>query len=496
MKFPQVSIADWRTQVEKELAGVPFDKALVHTTAEGLRVEPLYTAAELPPVPRRQAQAPFLICMPYDGDDAARAEDLAGGAEAIWDRKAGVVRIQASGASWRVVNEASAAALAAPATPAAPVLISTLTAHAAGADAADELAAALSLLAARLDAGAAPSAIAVQLAVGRDTFGELCKLRTLRVVWQKLLAAAGAGATAPALVHAVASTRTASVRDPWVNMLRGTTEAFAAILGGADLVTPIAYDEAAGPASALGRRVARNTALVLREESLLGRVVDPAAGSYYLETRTDALAREAWKRFRALEAEGGVAALAADGRWQARLEAAWKKRQDALARRKEPVLGVSEFANLDEKPLPRAAAPAGGHRDAEAFEALRDRADALAKSDALPTLAIVTLGPAAEHRARLGWTHALFAVGGLRARTTTSTSERATIACLCGSDERYATDAADAARALKAAGCARVLVAGRPGALEASLREAGVDGFVFAGCDVAATLADLLEVRS
>jgi len=491
MKFPQVSIADWRTQVEKELAGVPFDKALAHTTAEGLRIEPLYTAAEVPAATARQGQAPVELCMPYDGDDAARAEDLAGGAEAIWDRRAGTVRLEAGGATFCVVNEASA-----PAPLDAPVLVSSLAAHGAGADAADELAAVLSLLAARLGAGAPATAIGVQLAVGRDTFGELCKLRALRVVWAKLLAAAGSGVTAPALVHAVASARTASVRDPWVNMLRGTTEIFAAVLGGADVVTPIAYDEAAGPASALGRRVARNTVLVLREESLLGRVIDPAAGSYYLETRTDALAREAWKRFRGLEAEGGVVALAADGRWQARLEAAWKKRLDALAKRKEPVLGVSEFANLDEKPLPRAGAHATGHRDAEAFEALRDRADALAAAGSLPGVALVTLGPAAEHRARLGYAAAFFAVGGLRTHTTASTADKAPIACLCGSDERYAAEAAAAATALKAAGCARVLLAGRPGALEPALRSAGVDGFIFVGCDVASMLGQLLEVRA
>jgi len=486
----QPTVADWRAQVEKELAGVPFEKALVHTSAEGIAIEPLYTELTVPPAPARPGQAPVQICMPFDGDEAARAEDLAGGAEAIWDRRAGVVHIAASGELLRVANEASAAT-----APDATVLLSTLAAHAAGADGADELAATLSMAAARLDAGAAASRLGVQIAVGRDTFGELCKLRALRVCWAKLVAAAGAEPVLPRL-HAVASPRTASVRDPWVNMLRGTTEAFAAILGGADLFTPIAYDEAAGPPSALGRRVARNTALVLREESQLGRVIDPAAGSYYLETLTDALAREAWRRFRAIESEGGIAALVADGRWAKRLEASRQKRSEAIAKRKEPIVGVSEFANLDEKPLPHAAAAEGVHRDAEAFEALRDRADALAAAGSLPGVALVTLGPAAEHRARLGYAAAFFAVGGLRTHTTASTADKAPIACLCGSDERYAAEAAAAATALKAAGCARVLLAGRPGALEPALRSAGVDGFIFVGCDVASMLGQLLEVRA
>ncbi len=556
MKFPHVTVADWRAQVEKELAGVPFDKALVRTSAEGLKIEPLYTELAVTPAPAPAARDPFALCMPYDGDEAGLAEDLAGGAEAIWLRNGDVARVFAHADVRRVllvVDAASAAeatldalvraarrhelapeslrfvlgvdpfgdvtrgAADASALPAAlaalgrhgvtverdhprahGVLVSTLPSHLAGADAADELAAALSTgaayLAALLDAGLTPAAaarqIAVRIAVGRDTFGELCKLRALRVCWGKLCAAVGAPASP--LVHAVASARTATARDPWVNMLRGTTEAFAAILGGADLVTPLAYDEAVGPPSPLSRRVARNTALVLREESQLGRVIDPAGGSYYLETLTDALARQAWHRFRAIEADGGLLALLADGRWRARLDAAWQARRDAVAKRKEPIVGVSEFANLDEKKLPRAHTSTATHRDAEELEALRDRADALAAAGRLPTVALVTLGPATEHRARLGYASAFFAIGGLRSQASTATEGAAPIACLCGSDERYATEAADAARALKAAGAARVLLAGRPGALEATLRDAGVDGFLYVGCDIAATLGEIL----
>ena len=181
------------------------------------------------------------------------------------------------------------------------VLVSSLAYPDAGADAADEISFALSSGARVIGEGA----VGVQVAVGRDTFVELAKIRALRRCWEKLLAASHVPAAGRVLVHAVCSSRTLTQRDPWVNILRVTTEVFAAVLGGAALVTPASFDQALGSPGDLGRRVARNTGLVLREESHLGRVRDPAAGSYYLDTLTDALAREAWKRFQALEREGG-----------------------------------------------------------------------------------------------------------------------------------------------------------------------------------------------
>jgi methylmalonyl-CoA mutase len=544
------SLDTWRAQVEKELGGASFEKALVHTTAEGLAIQPLYVEGPAPvPVPR--ASGTFRVIMRHDAAlgpvDPGIADDLGGGADGLW--LAGDPAVLAARSEIRtatvVLQDGDAAALAAlggrverlllgadpigalaagrTAAPTGPLdlaglaplarraadgagttaaLVSTLPYHGAGADAADELALALStgaaylgaLVDAGIDAATAAGQIAVQIAVGRDTFLELAKLRALRVVWAKLTTAAGAPAV-PLTVHAVSSPRTLTERDPWVNMLRVTTQVFAAVLGGADLVTPASFDEALGPPSPLGRRTARNTALVLREESHLGRVVDPAAGSYYLESVTDALAREAWKRFQALEREGGVAAALASGALAARLDAAWKKRVAAIGKRKEPITGVSEFANLDEAHLPRtplATQPAPAlpqHRDAEPFEALRTRVESLGVR--APDVLLLTLGPPAEHRGRAGYATAFFATAGLRTREST-VPEKAAIAVLCGSDDRYATEAADAARALREAGAGSVVLAGRPGALEAALREAGVGAFIFVGCDVAATLNDLI----
>ncbi len=143
----------------------------------------------------------------------------------------------------------------------------------------------------------------------------------------------------------------------------------------------------------------------------------------------------------------------------------------------------------------RATARAGGlpvHRDAEPFEALRAQAEAAPKA---PEALLVTLGTLAETRPRAGFAAGFFAAGGIRSRES-SVDETVPLACLCGTDGAYAKEAAPRARALKASGCGRVLVAGRPGALEATLREAGVDGFIYVGCDAVAVLGELVGVAS
>jgi len=565
LPFPTVTLADWRAQVEKDLAGASFEKTLVHLTSEGPSILPLYT--ELPEsgtLAMDRDGDPFRICIRHDRgepDDAVR-EDLDGGADALWLRSANDLPAEADRARTFLVLEADDTpprdvidALALRMTPRTPptfalttdplgllaqgriaatdlpvryaalvdaaravsarfhgssvAMASTLPYHDAGADGADEIAFALAtgvaylglLLREGLTNDEAARQVALQVAVGRDTFVEVCKLRALRGCWQKVLAAADATSPPRTRVHAVCSSRTLTQRDPWVNMLRVTTQVFAAVLGGADLVTPASFDQALGTPSALGRRVARNTGLVLREESHLGRVLDPVGGAYYFETLTDTLAREGWKRFQEIERDGGIADALTSGRVRTRLEAAWRTRMDLVSKRRTVILGVSEFANLDEKlPVPPPSPHDPAHvsseaalprrRDAEVFEALRTRAEG--RRSRLEA-SLVPLGPLAESRARVGFAAGFLAAGGIRTREIAEV-RGGSLACICGSDERYGAEAAGSARALKAAGVKHVLVAGRPGPLEASLRDAGVDGFIFVGCDVAALLSDLQQV--
>lgn len=520
---------DWKRAVDKELGGAPFDKKLVTRTPEGIALAPLYCEAPAIQVPTRNAEERFRVCTRWGADASAAAlqQDLDDGADALWLTEippglalpaGALVVVDGSGAAGTsrsvdgsgeiAPNEAHvlrafdpmqdarfdfAPALQLARAHSSSVVISSLAHNLAGADAAAELALMLSTAAlyfAEFDkAGIAPSAAATQMhlrvAIGADTFGELCKVRALRWLWQKMVSAMKVQNT-PITIHAVGAERTLSARDPWVNMLRATTQVFAAVLGGADLVTASAFDARLESPGEIGKRLARNTGLVLREESMLGMVRDPAAGSYYLDHRTNALARLAWQRFQEIQREGGILALRESGALAARLEASWQARLAALRTRKSPVLGVSEFANTGEQ-LPSPPRPTTAHYDAEPFETLRARTPADAE------VLLFTLGSFAESRPRAGFAANFFATAGLRAEESTE-PRGAPLVCVCGTDERYLAELVDVARTLKDAGCKRIVVAGRPGEHEAAWRAAGVDDFVYVGCDALTSLTHALEV--
>jgi methylmalonyl-CoA mutase len=199
------------------------------------------------------------------------------------------------------------------------------------------------------EVGRAAGQIAFRVAVGRDLFAGIAKLRALRWLWAKLIGACGVAEPPPPFVHAVSSDLSSARRDPWTNMLRVTTEVFGAAVGGADAITGAPYDrlllrgEGRPAGSRFGRRVARNTQHVLAEEAHLGKVADPAGGSYYLEALTEALARAAWEEMRRVEAAGGIAEHLRSGRLRDEAEAAWRERRAGLLDGSEPVLGVSVY---------------------------------------------------------------------------------------------------------------------------------------------------------
>jgi methylmalonyl-CoA mutase len=289
-------------------------------------------------------------------------------------------------------------------------------------------------------------------------------------------------------------------------MLRGTLGAFGAGVGGADAVTVLPFDTALGLPDAFSRRIARNTQALLIMESHLARVVDPAGGSWYVESLTDALARRAWEVFTGIERAGGLAAVLADGSLAGTIAEAWHEREHRLATRTEPVTGVSEFPNLTERlperpaatrPAPRGVLPRV--RPAAAFEALRARADAhaAAHGGTRPSVFLATLGPPAAHTARLGFASNLFQSGGLDTPSGGGSPEEtvaafresgSTVACLCGSDKLYAAEGAAVASALAGAG-ARVLLAGAPGAVDVP----GISDHVYTGCDAVEVLTGTLS---
>ncbi|MDK1473245.1 methylmalonyl-CoA mutase subunit beta [Streptomyces sp. 549] len=398
--------------------------------------------------------------------------------------------------------------------------VDALPYHEAGASPAEELGCSLAtgvaylraLTAAGLSVEDACRQLEFRYAATADQFTTIAKFRAARRLWARVTQVSGADSPAAAQrQHAVTSSVMMSRRDPWVNMLRTTVASLAAGVGGAEAVTVLPFDHAAGLPDAFARRIARNTSTILVEESHVARVIDPAGGSWYVEQLTEELARAAWDWFQEVERAGGQRAALADGTVRRRLDATWQRRSERLAHRREPITGVSEFPNLTEEPVRRDPAPEGPtgglprvRRD-EAYEELRARSDAhLAATGERPKVLLAALGGAAAYTARAGFAANLLQAGGLEpvlvevadpaAAAEALRGSGAVAACLCSTDTLYTEQAVPVAEALRAAGARRVLLAGKPGEQRAAYEAAGVDTFVRAGGDAVALLRDLHEV--
>ncbi|MFB6552749.1 methylmalonyl-CoA mutase family protein [Streptomyces sp. NPDC056405] len=378
--------------------------------------------------------------------------------------------------------------------------VDALPYHEAGGSAAQELGSSLAtgvayvreLTEAGLTTEEACAQLEFRYAATADQFLTIAKLRAARRLWARVTEVCGAPSAQ--VQHAVTSPVMMTGRDPWVNMLRTTLATLAAGVGGAGAVTVLPFDHALGLPDAFSRRIARNTSSILIEESHLSRVIDPAGGSWYVERLTDELAHAGWEFFQWLEHLGGQAAALRSGRLGQGLASTWEVRSNKLAKRREPITGVSEFPFLAEKPVVREPAPtplSGGlprvRRD-EAFEALRARSDAhLAATGSRPRIFLAALGPAAAHTARLTFASNLFQAGGIEPVTDGAFEESgAREVCLCSSDPVYEEQATTVASELRTAGASYVFLAG--------LRDqAGIDAYIFAGCDTVAVLSATLD---
>jgi methylmalonyl-CoA mutase len=353
----------------------------------------------------------------------------------------------------------------------------------------------------------ARSLIFFRLSADADQFMTMVKFRAVRKLWARVEEACGL-APKPAFVSAETAWRMMTKRDVYVNMLRTTVAAFAAGLGGANAVSVLPYTNALGLPDSFARRNARNTQLILLEESNLAKVGDPAAGSGGIEVLTDELCRAAWSLFQEIEAAGGAAGAIEKGLIQAKVAATRAEREKAAATRRDPITGTSEFPHIAEAPVsvlvttPLPNPPPQGGREhsesaalptirlAEPYEQLRDASDAiLKKTGARPKIFLASLGKPADSIARATFAKNFFEAGGIEAVEGSPDAflrSGAALACLCSSDEVYATEATAAAKAL--AGAKHIYLAGRPGELAATLDAAGVKSFIYAGCDVIATL--------
>lgn len=422
--FPPVTTAAWEAQIHRDLKGADYQKRLVSKTDEGIAIRPYYRAGDItarPPI--ANAAGTWTLALPGHEPD---------------------------------------------------LHASAIEAHEQGATATQEVAFALAQGADRLAAGLPVETLG--FAIGSNHFMEIAKLRAARLLWAGVAGAFGAGGAVR--VHARTAGENKTRFDAPVNLLRVTTEALSAVLGGCDSLTiaPCGFDA----------HLAENVQHILREESHLDEVIDPAAGSYYLEALTEAVAAEAWALFQQIERDGGWAASVASGAIEAALASAREAKEKAVATRRRVLVGTNNYPNLSERSTDGGWLTEAGWRLAQPFEAIRLRTERhAAKLGRAPRVLLIERGDAKMRAARASFCLNLFGCAGFEI-VSAETPGEADLVILCSADAEYL----DIARDVVPRAAAPVVVAGSPKDQVDALRAAGVAGFVHAGSNAVETLRE------
>ena len=366
----------------------------------------------------------------------------------------------------------------------------------------------------------AARAIRFNMGIGGNYFMEIAKFRAARLLWAKIVEAYKAPTFTTALkeaakmnVCAETSRFNMTVFDAYVNLLRSQTETMSAALAGVDEIVVTPFDVTFEQPTDFAERIARNQQLLLKEESHFDKVVDPAAGSYYLENLTHAIATEAWKQFLAIQEQGGMYEMIAAGKVQADMQANLTKRLGDVAKRKEILLGSNQFPNFNEKAAKKikttgcgcgcgtcSTKPDGAlatlpvARAAEEFEALRLETEAAKKQ---PVAFMLTIGNLAMRIARAQFSCNFLACAGYKVIDNNgfatvadgikaARKAKADIIVLCSSDDEYATYAPEAWKKLQGAK-ELFIVAGAPACME-DLQKLGIENFINVRSNVLETL--------
>jgi len=339
--------------------------------------------------------------------------------------------------------------------------------------------------------------IRFNFATGASYFVEIAKLRALRFLWAKIMNEYGINnaESAKMYIHSLSSSRNKTIYDPYVNMLRTTTETMSAALGGADSITVIPFDISLNKDSVLGKRIARNQQLLLKGESYFDKVNDPAAGSYYIETITDNLIQSAWKLFLEIEEKGGYLKAFDSGFISELISQEAEELMKDAAHRNRIILGTNQYPNINEQFAEveiTNEAKAGGKfltpiRISAEFEELRNRTDRYSATNARPKVWMFTYGNLAMRKARAQFAAGFFGCAGfdvvdnLGFKTIEEGVKAAKVAkpdivVLCSSDEEYADMAPQAFDALKNQSI--VVLAGYPKNLLENLKKTGLTNLI------------------
>lgn len=359
-------------------------------------------------------------------------------------------------------------------------------------------------------------------AVGSNYFMEIAKLRAARMLWARIVEQykpANAD-SAKMFIHSITANWNKTIYDPYVNMLRTTTEAMAAAIGNADMVTVLPFDMNYQEPDDFSLRMARNQQIILKEESNLDKVVDPSAGSYYIENLTASLADAAWNLFLAVEEKGGMIEAIKQGFVQDEVKNSANQRRSDIANRKILALGTNQHPNLNERMLDKIQAEEEEvteiesepgrqqmyktlevFRGTDQFEDLRLATEIWEnEGNKRPSVFMFTIGNLAMRKARAAFSSSFFGCAGytiidnagfnsVEEGVSSALQSEAEIIVICSSDEEYAIVGTEIASAIKASKPeAIVVVAGQPKDIIDTLKEAGVDEFISVKNNVLDTL--------
>ncbi|MCQ2286060.1 MAG: methylmalonyl-CoA mutase family protein [Bacteroidales bacterium] len=396
------------------------------------------------------------------------------------------------------------------------ITINGIAMHNAGATIVQELGYALSAASEYLnfgtDNGLAPEKIArkiqMALSIGSNYFMEIAKLRAIRLLWSTMVEAyhPKCNCAYKLVVNSIASSWNKTLYDPYVNMLRSTTEGMSAALGGADAIALQPFDIAYKKDDEFSRRMSRNAQIILKEEAYFDKVIDPAAGSYYVENLTNSIAECVWNQFREVESEGGMYAAIEKGSVIEAIEKSCQKRDMDIATRKCVLLGTNQYPNLNEKMADKIELEKcqcdcrlKAYRGATAFEEIRLETERFAEKNHRPKVFLLKVGNLAMRQARAGFITNFFGCAGyeiidnsgfatVEEGVQAAVNASADVVAICSSDEEYETLAPVAVKETKAKlSKATFIVAGNPACADA-LKTAGVDDFIHVKVNVLETL--------
>jgi methylmalonyl-CoA mutase len=355
-----------------------------------------------------------------------------------------------------------------------------------------------------------------RFAIGSNYFMEIAKFRAARLLWANIVKAfdPDCGDAACMYIHGETAEWNMTVYDPYVNLLRTTTEAMSGAIAGVDSLWVRPFDTAYRSHDAFSERIARNQQIILKEEAYMSKIVDPSAGSYYIENLTASIAENAWKLFLEIGEMGGFVTATQNHFIYDTVKESADKRRAAVASRKETLLGTNQYANANEFMSDqindyrcdvscrneRIAKPIQTLSLGENFEDLRLKTE---HSGRRPKVFMLTIGNLAMRKARAGFACNFFSVAGFEVvdnngfdsveeGVAAAVAAKADIIVLCSSDDEYPALAPQAVEAAKGKGI--LVLAGYPKAIVEELKAAGIENFIFMGQNVQEALAKYQEM--